>query len=62
MDQAKIDPTLRHQGLRGVKGAENMDFWQYAEETLKDKPDLLAKVLGMVSMINEEQSRGITKE
>ena len=31
---------LRHQGLRGVRGAEKLTFWEYAEETLRDKPEL----------------------
>uniref|UniRef100_A0A914DRN6 Methyltransferase domain-containing protein n=1 Tax=Acrobeloides nanus TaxID=290746 RepID=A0A914DRN6_9BILA len=35
-----FDPILRHQGLRGVRGAERLTFWEYAEETLKEKPAL----------------------
>uniref|UniRef100_A0A7E4UW20 Methyltranfer_dom domain-containing protein n=1 Tax=Panagrellus redivivus TaxID=6233 RepID=A0A7E4UW20_PANRE len=38
-----VDSTLRHQGLRGFRGAEAMDFWQYAEEAMRDKPQVKAK-------------------
>uniref|UniRef100_A0AC34F7A0 Methyltransferase domain-containing protein n=1 Tax=Panagrolaimus sp. ES5 TaxID=591445 RepID=A0AC34F7A0_9BILA len=46
-----LDGTLRHQGLRGFRGAEEMDFLQYADEALRDKPAMKEKFYQIVRFL-----------
>lgn len=50
--QTNFDPQLRHQSLLSVSENLNIDFWGYAKKALKDKPQLLTKVLKKVTKNN----------